>query len=57
MRQTRQGTDFPGAPIGLYFAKLWYYEDLYPVVFALSAINMMVAAGLVEQGPVNQAYP
>lgn len=57
MRQTRQGTDFPGAPIGLYFAKLWYYEDLYPVVFALSAINMMVAAGLVEQGPVNQSCP
>jgi len=25
------------APIGFYFAKLWYYESLYPVVFALGA--------------------
>jgi len=48
IRQTREGSEFPGAPIGLYFAKLWYYEDLYPVVFALSAMDMMVAAGLVE---------
>jgi squalene-hopene/tetraprenyl-beta-curcumene cyclase len=49
IRQTREGTEFPGAPIGLYFAKLWYYEDHYPVVFALSAMEMMVAAGLVEE--------
>ena len=26
------------APIGLYFARLWYYEELYPVIFALSAM-------------------
>jgi squalene-hopene/tetraprenyl-beta-curcumene cyclase len=31
------------APIGLYFARLWYYEDLYPLVFALS--------GLASTGP------
>jgi squalene-hopene/tetraprenyl-beta-curcumene cyclase len=23
------------APIGLYFANLWYYEELYPVLFAI----------------------
>jgi len=27
------------SPIGLYFAKLWYYEDLYPFVFAVSALQ------------------
>ncbi len=27
-----------GSPIGLYFAKLWYYERLYPLVFATSAL-------------------
>jgi squalene-hopene/tetraprenyl-beta-curcumene cyclase len=27
------------APIGLYFAKLWYYEKLYPVVFPLIALG------------------
>jgi squalene-hopene/tetraprenyl-beta-curcumene cyclase len=26
-------------PIGLYFARLWYYEELYPVVFALEALG------------------
>ena len=25
-------------PIGFYFAKLWYYERLYPTIFALSAL-------------------
>ena len=27
------------SPIGLYFAKLWYYEDLYPVIFTASALR------------------
>ena len=27
------------APIGLYFARLWYSEKLYPVIFALSAMK------------------
>lgn len=26
-------------PIGLYFAKLWYSEDLYPLVFATAALG------------------
>ena len=27
------------SPIGLYFAKLWYYESCYPLVFATSALR------------------
>lgn len=27
------------APIGFYFAKLWYFESLYPLVFAVSALG------------------
>lgn len=27
------------APIGLYFARLWYYEKLYPLIFATSALG------------------
>ncbi len=27
------------APIGFYFAKLWYYENLYPVIFTVAALN------------------
>jgi squalene-hopene/tetraprenyl-beta-curcumene cyclase len=36
---TNQGTAFSPAPIGLYFAKLWYTEDLYPVLFALDGLQ------------------
>lgn len=27
------------APIGLYFARLWYSEELYPLLFAVSALD------------------
>ncbi|MCA9226472.1 MAG: squalene--hopene cyclase, partial [Planctomycetales bacterium] len=26
-------------PIGFYFAKLWYYEKLYPQIFTVSALG------------------
>ncbi len=31
------------APLGLYFAKLWYFERLYPIIFATSALARAVA--------------
>ena len=43
----RRGFDWLGAaissgrgasPLGLYFARLWYFEDLYPLVFALGGM-------------------
>jgi squalene-hopene/tetraprenyl-beta-curcumene cyclase len=27
------------SPIGLYFARLWYYEELYPLIFALHGLS------------------
>jgi squalene-hopene/tetraprenyl-beta-curcumene cyclase len=27
------------SPIGFYFAKLWYYERLYPLLFTLAALG------------------
>ncbi len=36
---TRDGAAFPAAPIGLYFARLWYAERLYPVLFALAGLE------------------
>jgi squalene-hopene/tetraprenyl-beta-curcumene cyclase len=38
---TRQGTSFPSSPIGLYFAKLWYYERLYPIVLVTEALERL----------------
>ena len=34
-------------PIGLYFAKLWYFERLYPLIFAIGALRS-VREGLKE---------
>jgi squalene-hopene/tetraprenyl-beta-curcumene cyclase len=37
--RTEGGRTFPAAPIGLYFARLWYYEDLYPLIFTVAALS------------------
>ena len=31
--------ELPANPIGLYFASLWYWEKLYPIVYSLTALN------------------
>ena len=36
---TGRGTRFEPTPIGLYFAKLWYFERLYPLIFTVSALR------------------
>ena len=38
---TQNGTAFPAAPIGLYFASLWYYEKLYPMVHTVTALRAL----------------
>ena len=32
------GGEVVPSPLGLYFARLWYYEELYPLVFALEGL-------------------
>jgi squalene-hopene/tetraprenyl-beta-curcumene cyclase len=39
---------FTPAPIGLYFAKLWYFERSYPLVFALGGLASALASGRDE---------
>jgi len=39
IRNTDHGRETPASPIGLYFARLWYFEELYPLVFSLSALS------------------
>jgi squalene-hopene/tetraprenyl-beta-curcumene cyclase len=41
---TKEGHETPAAPIGLYFARLWYYEELYPLIFSLAALSRGRAA-------------
>jgi squalene-hopene/tetraprenyl-beta-curcumene cyclase len=33
------------SPIGLYFARLWYYERLYPLIFSVSALGRILKQG------------
>jgi hypothetical protein len=44
------------SPIGFYFAKLWYYEKLYPLIFTVAALGQAVrleAARRAEQRTVS----
>jgi squalene-hopene/tetraprenyl-beta-curcumene cyclase len=36
---TARGTRFEPTPIGFYFAKLWYFEKLYPLIFTVAALG------------------
>lgn len=39
VEKTAEGTRFAPSPIGLYFAKLWYWEKLYPILFTVAALR------------------
>ncbi|MBN1765065.1 MAG: hypothetical protein JW860_07400 [Sedimentisphaerales bacterium] len=39
IKQTNQGQIYEPTPIGFYFAKLWYFEQLYPIIFSVTALN------------------
>ena len=39
LEHTAAGMRFPAAPIGLYFAKLWYDEAIYPLAFTVAALE------------------
>lgn len=38
MDVTDHGHRTPPSPIGFYFARLWYFEELYPLIFSLGAL-------------------
>ena len=39
IEQIRGGRIAEPSPIGFYFAKLWYFERLYPIIFATAALR------------------
>lgn len=45
IRKTETGTKFEAAPIGFYFARLWYFERTYPVIWATEALARIKSAG------------
>jgi squalene-hopene/tetraprenyl-beta-curcumene cyclase len=49
---TSGGFEAP-SPIGFYFAKLWYYERLYPIIFSVAALGRATAHRTRESRVVN----
>jgi squalene-hopene/tetraprenyl-beta-curcumene cyclase len=39
VEQVEAGGLYRPTPIGFYFAKLWYYEKLYPIIFTVAALG------------------
>jgi len=39
LEQVEIGRFTESTPIGFYFAKLWYFEQLYPIIFTVSALH------------------
>ncbi len=51
----KQGKHLRPSPIGLYFAKLWYHEELYPLVFAVAALGHAVRVQAAAAGGVSSS--
>jgi squalene-hopene/tetraprenyl-beta-curcumene cyclase len=46
------GTWTKSSPIGFYFARLWYFEKLYPLIFTVAALRRAcLVAGAAERSP------
>jgi squalene-hopene/tetraprenyl-beta-curcumene cyclase len=39
VKRVEDGTFIEASPIGFYFAKLWYFEKLYPIIFTVAALG------------------
>jgi len=49
LSRIEDGTWTQPAPIGFYFAKLWYYERLYPMVFTVAALEAVARLEATEK--------
>jgi squalene-hopene/tetraprenyl-beta-curcumene cyclase len=57
VERVEEGSFATPAPIGFYFAKLWYYESLYPLIFATSALGGLSALERLALEPALAADP
>jgi squalene-hopene/tetraprenyl-beta-curcumene cyclase len=44
------------SPIGFYFAKLWYYEKLYPLIFTVAALGQALRCLSVKSSPLTSRH-
>jgi squalene-hopene/tetraprenyl-beta-curcumene cyclase len=50
LKRTENIKQLTPSAIGLYFAKLWYYEELYPVIFTISTLKKVKKLIAFEKG-------
>jgi squalene-hopene/tetraprenyl-beta-curcumene cyclase len=57
IERVERGEHRQPAPIGFYFAKLWYYEKLYPLTFTVAALGRAhrIYSRLTETGTEHQS--
>ena len=48
VRAAWEARRFDPVPVGLYFARLWYAEDLYPLIFTTGALESIALAERAE---------
>jgi squalene-hopene/tetraprenyl-beta-curcumene cyclase len=53
VQQIEDGRLYNPTPIGFYFAKLWYFEKLYPIIFSVAALGR--ARRKIMPRPVNSS--
>ena len=39
VQKVEAGALYEPTPIGFYFARLWYFERLYPIIFTVAALG------------------
>ncbi len=49
VRQVDEGSWATPSPIGFYFAKLWYFERLYPLVYSVAALRRALESRALRQ--------
>jgi squalene-hopene/tetraprenyl-beta-curcumene cyclase len=51
VQRVEEGGISDESPIGFYFAKLWYHERLYPLIFAVSALGRATRGAKAVRSP------
>jgi squalene-hopene/tetraprenyl-beta-curcumene cyclase len=57
VEEVEVGGLFRPAPIGFYFAKLWYFERLYPIIFATAALGRACRKHAFPQRSMPRIHP
>ncbi len=55
--RTAGGVDLQPAPIGFYFANLWYSEALYPLIYLTAATANLPPGGRLADGQMADPHP